>query len=326
MYLARVYKGQTSNPLRCAQTVAFKGNSPAKASLFNKLKHLADSSFTSGRTNSIQKAGQPGSKTQSRSASNAASKANSQVGSRAGSIGSRRDEYDVDEDDDDLEGFIYEDESTSEDEREDYVNAFGRKKKHRNHNDDFSDYEGAGVRALTAGGRVRAALVLLLTSYSASQDRQAPSSVCFPYLTSEEHGASGLQMCTFRTAQVPGVNTTAVPVCKLRPAMLPPQTANIKRAARARKRSEDDNGESSADESDTEEQTIRRLRREAREKREMAEALAAGTVLQYRQMAVWTCPCPRCFVPNRLSVMAASRLQPLHRPPLLCRRARRQRH
>ncbi len=160
MYPARVHIAQTSSPLRFAQTVAFKGNSPAKASLFKKLKHLADSSFTSGRTNSIQKAGQPGSKTQSRSASNAASKANSQVGSRAGSIGSRRDEYDVDDHDDDLEGFIYEDESTSEDEREDYVNAFGRKKKHRNHNDDFSDYEGAGVRALTAGGRVRAALVV----------------------------------------------------------------------------------------------------------------------------------------------------------------------
>ncbi len=64
--------------------------------------------------------------------------------------------------------------------------------------------------------------------------------------------------------------------------MLPPQSAIIKRAVRARKRSDDDNGESSADESDTEEQTIRRLRREAREKREMAEALAAGTVLPTR--------------------------------------------
>ncbi|PNH06736.1 hypothetical protein TSOC_006859 [Tetrabaena socialis] len=90
----------------------------------------------------------------------AASHANA-PGSRAGSDRStgshtsrraKGDEYDVESGEEDLEGFIYEDESTSEDEREDYVNAFGRRRKLPKA-DDYSDYEGAGARALTAGGR-----------------------------------------------------------------------------------------------------------------------------------------------------------------------------
>ena len=52
-------------------------------------------------------------------------------GSAQGSkCGSQRDDYDVEHAHDDLDGFIYEDESTSEDEREDYV-GFGRKKKEK---------------------------------------------------------------------------------------------------------------------------------------------------------------------------------------------------
>lgn len=61
--------------------------------------------------------------------------------SRANSTGSKRDEYDVHDGDDDLDGFIYEDESTSEDEREDYV-GFGRKGKKKRHSDDEGE-EGA---------------------------------------------------------------------------------------------------------------------------------------------------------------------------------------
>lgn len=49
---------------------------------------------------------------------------------RGSNGGPPRDEYDVEHPHDDLNGFIYDDESTSEDEREDYV-GFGRKKKEK---------------------------------------------------------------------------------------------------------------------------------------------------------------------------------------------------
>ncbi|KAG2490197.1 hypothetical protein HYH03_011324 [Edaphochlamys debaryana] len=80
----------------------------------------------------------------------------------------RRDDFDVDSEDDDLDGFIYEDESTSEDEREDYVNAFCRKKKVKA--DDYSEYEGAAVRALTAGRKAPKSAAMR------RQDREASDS------------------------------------------------------------------------------------------------------------------------------------------------------
>ena len=141
------------------QTVMYKGT---RGGLVDKLKHLAAAGTAS-------KQGSPAhSPAGSRVGSRAPSRGNSEkslgVHSHAGSHMSmgqriaqaRRDEYDVDSDDEDLDGFIYEDESTSEDEREDYVNAFSRKKKLPKAND-YSEYEGAGVRALTAGRKVREA-------------------------------------------------------------------------------------------------------------------------------------------------------------------------
>ncbi|GIL61847.1 hypothetical protein Vafri_16250 [Volvox africanus] len=103
--------------------------------------------------------GQPGANGNkgSRATSLAGSQAGSQVGSERIPRNGKRDDYDVDSGDEDLDGFIYDDDSTSEDEREDYVNAFSRKKK-APVGDDYSMYEGAAVRALATGsrkGRVR---------------------------------------------------------------------------------------------------------------------------------------------------------------------------
>ncbi|KAG2450288.1 hypothetical protein HYH02_004796 [Chlamydomonas schloesseri] len=135
------------------RTVMYKG---AKGGLVDKLKHVAVAGTTSKQGSPNQSAA--GSRAGSRAPSRAGSEKSMGAHSHAGSHMSlaqriaqaRRDEFDVDSDDEDLEGFIYEDESTSEDEREDYVNAFSRKKKLPKAND-YSDYEGAGVRALTAG-------------------------------------------------------------------------------------------------------------------------------------------------------------------------------
>ncbi|KXZ47874.1 hypothetical protein GPECTOR_32g487 [Gonium pectorale] len=115
----------------CSQNFQYKGH---KGGLLEKLKHVA-------------------SQHNSPSHSPTGSRAGSHVASRGGSeksAKSRRDAYDVSSDEEDLEGFIYDDESTSEDEREDYVNAFSRKKK-AHKPDDYSEYEGANVRAMTAG-------------------------------------------------------------------------------------------------------------------------------------------------------------------------------
>ncbi|GLC50147.1 hypothetical protein PLESTB_000347600 [Pleodorina starrii] len=95
------------------------------------------------------------SSTTSRGGSQGGSQAGSQYGSeksQASARARRRDEFDVDSEDEDLDGFIYDDDSTSEDEREDYVNAFSRKKKPVV-GEDYSEFEGAAVRALTAGTR-----------------------------------------------------------------------------------------------------------------------------------------------------------------------------
>ncbi|GFR47340.1 hypothetical protein Agub_g9035, partial [Astrephomene gubernaculifera] len=102
----------------------FKGQ---KVSIFDKLKHIATPNHVSSAT----------------------SRANSVAKSTASRA--RRDEFDVDTDDDDLDGFIYDDDSTSEDERADYVNAFGRKKRSAAA-EDYSDFEGAGVRAQAREG------------------------------------------------------------------------------------------------------------------------------------------------------------------------------
>ncbi|GLI65681.1 hypothetical protein VaNZ11_009288, partial [Volvox africanus] len=98
--------------------------------------------------------GQPCAKSNkgSRATSLAGSQGGSQVGSERIPRNGKRDDYDVDSGDEDLDGFIYDDDSTSEDEREDYVNAFSRRKK-APVGDDYSMYEGAAVRALATGSR-----------------------------------------------------------------------------------------------------------------------------------------------------------------------------